>query len=69
MEPLCRYIRVPCTLLRVLLAALLVVAASFYSGNGAVRSLIFGLATLVLLQVGHFLLVIALIVWQRDKRD
>lgn len=69
MEPLCRYIRVPCTLLRILLASALVVAASVYSGNGSMSSLVFGLATLLLLQVGYFVLVIALIAWQRNKRD
>ena len=69
MDPLCRYIRVPCTLLRILLISTLVIVASFYSGNSLWLSLGYGLACLLLMQMGYFVALVILVVVRSKRKN
>lgn len=69
MDELCRYVRVPCVLLRMLVVSLAVGAVSYYNGDGIWRAVGFGLASLLLIQLGYFAVVIIIIASQKRRRD
>jgi hypothetical protein len=68
MDRLCRYIRIPCTLLRMLLVSSLIVAVSWYNREGFWPGLGYGLASLILMQIGYIAFVIFLAA-SRSKRS
>lgn len=69
MDSLCRHIRIPCTLLRMLVVALIVSLTSWFGGDGLWWSIGFGLASLMLMQIGYFAVVLFIIANQSKRRD
>lgn len=69
MEKLCRYVAIPCVLVRMLLVSTVFGGLRFYAGDGLLWSLGFALASLVLMQIGYFAVVIIMVARQRRGRD
>ncbi len=65
----CGYIRVPCTLLRMLLLSFMIGVVSWYNGDGWGWATGLGFASLVLMQIGYFAVVIIMVSNQRKNRN
>lgn len=68
MDNLFRHLQLPCGFLRMLLISGLITCASLVAGDGAWWAMSFGLASLVLMQVGYFGAVVALSVAEKNRR-
>ncbi len=68
MESIFRHLRLPCGFLKMLLISALVACASLIAGDGAWWAIGFGVASLVLMQVGYFGAILALSVAEKNRR-
>lgn len=68
MEKIFRHLQLPCGFLKMLLMSALVTCASFIAGDGAIWALSFGVASLVLMQVGYFGAILALAAAEKNRR-
>ncbi len=68
MESLFRHLQLPCGFLRMLVFSALVTCASLIAGDGLWWAMGFGVASLVLMQVGYFGAVLALSVAEKNRR-
>ncbi|TNM65667.1 hypothetical protein [Aliirhizobium smilacinae] len=68
MENISRHLQLPCGFLRMLLMSALITCASLVVGDGAWWAMSFGLASLILMQVGYFGAVVALSVAEKNRR-
>lgn len=68
MEKFFRHLQLPCGFLRMLLMSALVTCASLVAGHGAMWAMGFGVASLVLMQVGYLGAVLALSVAEKNRR-
>jgi hypothetical protein len=69
MEKLPRYLHVPCGFSRMLLLSALIAGAGLYDDYGLWWSLSFGIASLLLMQVGYFGAVLVMLGKENRQHD